>query len=431
MSYEAWKDESLGFTTKQLHAGYNPQEHGLSKAVPVYQTAAFQVGGFDRCLRLSADEEEGYSYARFGNPTNTVLEKRMASLEGGSAALSMSSGVAAAANLFLNLSNSGGEIAAVKTLYGGNSKLLAKILPQYGIIGKFVEDENDIASFEKQINEKTRAVFIESLGNPAMNIIDMEKLSALAHSHGIPLIVDNTFATPYLLRPFEYGADIVCYSATKYLGGHGTTIGGVVVEKGGFNWLNGKFPQIEQFYNDNKNIPDDEFKQTVFTRRLRGVYLTSFGAHMTPTAAFSILQGIETLSLRMERHVQNAQKLAEYLGAHRQVKEVSYPGLENSPYNELAKKYFPKGPGAIFTIRLHGGLEAAKRVLENVRVFDYIINVGDAKSLIVHPATSTHYWLKPSDREAAGVYDDSLRLSVGIEDIEDLINDMKQALSNI
>ncbi|MFT4145084.1 MAG: O-acetylhomoserine aminocarboxypropyltransferase/cysteine synthase [Mobilitalea sp.] len=431
MSYEAFKDNSLGFSTRQLHAGYNPAEHYRSKAVPIYQTAAFELGDFDRCTRLFEYSEEGHSYVRFSNPTNDVLEKRIASLEGGSAALSLSSGMAAISNTFLNIARAGDEIVAVQTLYGGSTTLLNKILPEYGIQGRFVEDENDIESYKKVINEKTKAIYIESLGNPGMNIVDIEAIANLAHENGIHLIIDNTFATPYLLNAFDYGADIICYSATKYLSGHGTIIVGLVVEKGGFNWLNGKFPQFEEFYEEYKNsIGEEELNRSIFTKRLRIRYLTDLGSHLSPTTAFYLLQGMETLSLRMDRHTQNAQKVAEFLSTHPQVLEVNYPGLPSSSYYQLAKKYFPKGPGAILSIRLKGGLEAAKRVLEKVRVFDYMVNVGDAKSLIVHSATSTHFGQDAKQREKAGVYEDTLRISVGIEDAEDLIADLKQALES-
>ncbi|MDR1220126.1 MAG: O-acetylhomoserine aminocarboxypropyltransferase/cysteine synthase [Treponema sp.] len=429
MSYEAYNDDSLGFTTKQLHAGYNPAEHNRSKAAPIYQTAAFELGDYDRCVRLFSYAEEGHSYARFSNPTNAVLEKRMSALEGGSAALSMASGMAAISNTFLNLTQSGDEIIAVKTLYGGSTTLLSSILPQYGVTGKFVEDANDIRAYERLITGKTKAIYVESLGNPGMNIVDMEAIAELAHRHGVPLVVDNTFATPYLLRPFDHGADIVCYSATKYLSGHGTVIGGLVVEKGGFDYRNGRFPQMERFYDEYKDsIGGEELRKTLFTKRLRIVYLTDLGAHLNPMQAFFLLQGIETLSLRMERHVANAREIAVFLDNHPAVKQVAYPGLPSSPYYVLARRYFPRGAGAILSVRLKGGREKALAVLKKARVFDYMVNVGDAKSLVVHPASSTHFGQSASQQEAAGVYDDTVRLSIGIEDVEDLINDLKQAL---
>jgi O-acetylhomoserine (thiol)-lyase len=432
MSYEAYRDESLGFTTRQLHAGYNPSEHYRSKAVPIYQTAVFELGDYDRCVRLFDYSEEGHSYVRFSNPTNAVLEKRIASLEGGSAALSLASGMAAISNTFLNLCNSGDEIVAVQTLYGGSTTLLSKVLPDYGITGRFVENEDDLESYKKVISEKTKAIYIECLGNPGMNIVDIEKIADLAHANGIPLVVDNTFATPYLLRPFEYGADITCYSATKYLAGHGIAIAGLVVENGKFDYLNGKFPQFEQFYEEYKgSIEPEQLKREMFTKRLRIRYLTDFGAHMSPQTAFYVMQGMETLSLRMERHTYNAQKLAEFLEAHPKVESVNYPGLASSKYHDLAEKYFHKGPGAILSVNIKGGREAALSVLEHVRVFGYMVNVGDAKSLIVHPASSTHFGQTPAERAKAGVYENTLRLSVGIEDIEDLIQDLEQALEYV
>ncbi|MEM5767969.1 MAG: aminotransferase class I/II-fold pyridoxal phosphate-dependent enzyme, partial [Bacillota bacterium] len=357
MGYEAYKDNSLGFTTRQLHAGYNPSEHFRSKAVPIYQTAAFELGDFDRCTRLFDYSEEGHSYVRFSNPTNDVLEKRIASLEGGSAALSVGSGMAAISNTLLNLARAGDNIAAVQTLYGGSTTLLNKILPEYGIRGNLVEDADDLESYKRAIDENTKAIYIESLGNPGMNIIDIEAVAKLAHENGIPLVIDNTFATPYLLRVFDYGADIACYSATKYLAGHGTIIAGLVVEKGGFNWLNGKFPQFEAFFEEYRNsIGEEALSRSMFTKRLRIRYLTDLGAHLSPTTAFYLLQGMETLSLRMDRHTQNALKVAEFLQKHPQVLEVNYPGLPDNPYYLLAQRYFPKGPGAILSIRLKGGL---------------------------------------------------------------------------
>ena len=430
MSYQAYDDNELGFTTRQLHAGYNPGEHYRSKAVPIYQTAAFELGDYDRCVRLFDYSEEGHSYVRFSNPTNTVLEKRIASLEGGAAALSMSSGMAAISNTFLNLANAGDEILAVQTLYGGSTTLLGKILPDYGITGKFVEDENDIESYRRAITDKTKAIYIECLGNPGMNIVDIRAVADLAHEHGIPVVMDNTFATPYLLQPFEHGVDIVVYSATKYLAGHGTIIAGLVVEKGGFNWLNGKFPQFEAFYKDFENsIGPEVLDREMFTKRLRIRYLTEMGPHLSPMSAFFLLQGIETLSLRMERHTQNALAVAQFLESHPKVESVSYPGLKSSPYYELGKKYFPKGPGAILSANIAGGREAALRVLEKVRIFDYMVNVGDAKSLIVHPASSTHFSQSKEECAKAGVYDNTLRLSIGIEDPEDLIRDLELALT--
>jgi O-acetylhomoserine (thiol)-lyase len=429
MSYEAFKDDALAFETRQLHSGYDPGANSLSKAVPIYQTAAFELGGFERCERLFTFEEEGFSYGRFSNPTNDVLEKRIASLEGGAAAVSFGSGMAAISSVFLNLAQAGDDIAAVKTLYGGSTTLLGKLLPAYGITASWVDRPDDPAAFRAAIGKRTKAVFVESLGNPGMNIVDIEAVARIAHERGIPLVVDNTFATPYLFRPFEFGADIVCHSATKYLGGHGTTLGGLVVEAGGFDWFNGGYPQFEEFHAELAGtIEEGNLRRTLFTRRLRGRYLAELGAHLSPLSAFLLLQGMETLSLRVQRHVENARRVAEFLSGHRAVSSVEYPGLPTSRYFALAKKYFPRGTGAILSVRLRGGEEAAKRVLERVRIFDYLVNLGDAKSLIVHPSTSTHYGLSVEEQEASGVYEDMLRLSVGIEDSGDLIEDLRQAL---
>lgn len=432
MSYEAYHDQSLGFTTRQLHAGYNPAEHYRSKAVPIYQTAAFELGDYDRCVRLFDYSEEGHSYVRFSNPTNSVLEERISSLEGGVAAVSFASGMAAISGTFLNLCQQGDEIAAVKTLYGGSTSLLENVLPDYGITCRFVEDEDDIASYEAAITDKTRAVYVECLGNPGMNIVDLEAIGEVAHAHGIPVVIDNTFATPYLFRPFEHGADIVCYSATKYLAGHGTIIAGLVVEKGGFDWLNGKFPQYEQFYRDfEPSIGPETLHREMFSKRLRMRSLTDFGGHMSPMNAFFLLQGMETLSLRMDRHVANAQAVAEFLATHPKIERVNYPGLKDNPYHELALRYFPKGPGAILSADIAGGRDAALEVLDSLRIFDYMVNVGDAKSLAVHPASSTHFSQTPEERAAAGVHENTIRFSVGIEDAQDLIGDLAQALDQL
>lgn len=429
MTYDAHDDQSLAFDTLQLHAGYDPAAHNGSKAVPVYQTSAFELGDFDRCVRLFDYAEEGHSYVRFSNPTNDVLEKRMAALEGGAAALSMSSGMAAISNTLLNLAQAGDEIAAVTTLYGGTTGLLKHVLPDYGISTRWVEDASDAAAYEAALSERTKAVYIESLGNPCMNVIDIEAVAAIAHARGVPLVVDSTFATPYLMRPFAFGADIVCHSSTKYISGHGTTIGGIAVEKGGFDWENGRFPQFERFIRENEPCIEPEvLRHTAFTRRLRMRCLTEFGGHMSPMTAFLTLQGVETLSLRMQRHAENALAVAAFLEHHPAISEVSYPSLPSSPQHDLAAKYFPRGSGAILGVRVRGGLAVAKRVLAKVRIFDYMVNVGDCKSLIVHPATSIHHGLPAEEQRKAGVLEDTLRISVGTEDAGDLVRDLAQAL---
>lgn len=303
-------------------------------------------------------------------------------------------------------------------------------MPDYGITCRFVEDEDDISSYEAAFTEKTKAVYVECLGNPGMNIVDIEAVAKVAHAHGVPLVMDNTFATPYLLSSFEHGVDINVYSATKYLAGHGTTIAGLVVERGGFNWLNGNFPQFEQFYREYEgSIGPETLNREMFTKRLRIRSLTEFGGHMSPMNAFFLLQGMETLSLRMDRHVTNAQAVAEFLEAHPKVERVNYPGLQSSKYHALAQRYFPKGPGAILSADFVGGQEAALKVLERLRVFDYMVNVGDAKSLAVHPSSSTHFGLSAEEKAKAGVFDNTLRFSIGIEDADDLIADLEQALA--
>lgn len=429
MTYEAHNDAGLGFDTLQLHAGYDPAAHNGSKAVPVYQTAAFEVGDFDRCVRLFDYTEEGHCYVRYSNPTNEVLEKRLAALEGGSAAVSMSSGMSGISNTLLNLARVGDEIVAIKTLYGGTTNLFNDVLPDFGITTRWAPDADDPDGFAVLINDRTRAIFVESLGNPSMNIVDVEAVAQVAHSHGLPLVVDNTFATPYLFRPFEHGADIVCHSATKYISGHGTTVGGLVVEKGGFDWRNGRFPQIERFIDEMAPaLGAEDLRDRVFTRRLRVRYMNQIGTHMSPMTAFLTLQGVETLSLRVRRHADNALAVAEFLESHPEAYDVSYPGLPSNRYYELAQRYFPRGCGAILTFRVRGGVEAARRVLERVRIWDFMVNLGDTKSMIVHPATSIHHGLSEEQQAEAGVYPDSLRLSVGTEDPEDLIRDLAQAL---
>lgn len=432
MSYDAFQNRELSFTTRQLHAGYNPKENYWAKNVPIYQTAAFEFGDFERCERINNHSESGFSYSRCSNPTNRVLEERIASLDGGSAALAFSSGMGAISATLINIAQAGDEIVSVRTMYGESVGLLESVLPDYGVVGRFVENPDDIASYEALINEKTKAIYIESLGNPSISIVDFEAIADLAHRHGIPFVVDNTFATPYLFRPFEHGADIVVYSATKYLGGHGTTIGGLVVEKGDFNWRNGKFPGMEAFYESKKGlVSEEELANRLFTLRLYLRSLSYFGANLAPMSAFLILQGIETLSLRMERHAKNAQRVAEFLAAHPAVQSVDYPGLPTSKYHALAKRYFPDGLTGMMAFRVKGGKAAAVKVLDSVHIFDQMVNVGDSKSLIVHPSTATHFMMTEEERQKAGVFQDTIRLSVGIEDSKDLIADLAQALNLI
>jgi len=363
------------------------------------------------------------------NPTTDVFEKRMAALEGGVGALAVSSGSAAITYAILNIAESGDNIVSASTLYGGTYNLFSVTLPKFGIKTIFV-DPDDPENFRKAINERTRALFIESIGNPGINLIDIEKVAAIAHENKIPLIVDNTFGTPYLIRPFEYGADIVVHSATKYIGGHGTSIGGVIVDSGNFDWAaSGKFPGFTE--------PDPSYHGLKFTEafgnaayivKVRVQLLRDTGACMSPFNAFLLLQGLETLSLRVEKHLANTKKVVEFLNNHPKVSWVNYPSLPGSKYYELAQKYFPKGAGSIFTFGIKGGKEAGIRFIENLKLFSLLANVADAKSLVIHPASTTHAQLSEEEQLAAGVTPDMIRLSIGIEDHDDLIEDLAQAL---
>jgi len=429
MAFNAYKDDSLGFTTRQLHAGYDPDADTFgAKAVPIYQSAAYSLQDVDHCIDLFQWSAEGQSYGRFKNPTNDVLERRICSLEGGTSAVSFASGMAAISATILNLCTAGDNVVLVKTIYGGTTNLMSHILPQYGITPHYVENPDDTGAYRSQIDENTKAVYVESLGNPLINIPDFDAIAALAHEHGIPFIVDNTFATPYLFRPFEHGADIVIYSATKYLCGHGTAIGGLVIENNRFDWGSGRFPQIREF---NDKWAGFQGNSNVFTRRLRQLYLCELGANLAPVNAWLILQGIETLSLRMKQHCENAEAVAVFLESHPAVREVDYPALKSSRYYGKAKKYFPNGVSGMMSFRTKAGLDETVSLLSKVHLFGYMVNVGDAKSLITHPETSTHFGQPREVLEGAGIYDDSIRLSIGIEDKEDLIADLKQALDTI
>jgi O-acetylhomoserine (thiol)-lyase len=419
----------LGFDTLQVHAGQKPDPATGSRAVPIYQTTSYVFRNTEHGANLFALKEPGNIYTRIMNPTNDVFEQRMAALEGGAAALAVSSGSAAITYAVLNIAGAGDEIVSASTLYGGTYNLLSTTLPRLGIKTVFV-DPDDPENFRKAINENTKALYIETLGNPGINIPDIEAIAAIAHENKVPLIVDNTFGTPYLIRPFEFGADIVVHSATKFIGGHGTTLGGVIVDSGKFDWQgSGKFPGLTE--------PDPSYHGIVYARdvgpaayvtKIRTQLLRDTGAAISPFNAFLLLQGLETLSLRVARHVDNAVKIARYLNDHPQVAWVNYPGLENNKYHELAKKYMPKGAGSIFTFGIRGGIEAAVRFIDSLEIFSLLANVADAKSLVIHPASTTHAQLSPEDQLAAGVTPDQIRLSIGIEDPDDLIYDLDQAL---
>lgn len=414
------------FETLQLHAGHTVDPTG-SRAVPIYQTTSFVFKDAEQAAARFALQEPGGIYSRLGNPTNDVLEARVAQLEGGAGAVAVASGSAAVTYAITNVADTGDNIVAASTLYGGTYNLFTATLPRFGITTKFVNPDH-LDEFEAAIDDNTKAVYIEVIGNPGINLVDVEAVADIAHKHGIILIVDNTFASPYLFRPFEHGADVVVHSATKYLGGHGTTIAGVVVESGKFDYkASGKHPGFtegDEHYNGlvyaDLPIP--------FTVKVRAQLLRDTGATLTPLAAWQILQGIETLSLRVERHVENARKITDFLSKHPKVAWVNYPELPGNKYNDLAKKYFPKGVGAVFTFGIKGGKEAGVKFVDALEIFSNLANVADAKSLVIHPASTTHAQLDEAAQKAAGVTPDMIRLSVGLENIDDLIDDLSQAL---
>lgn len=426
------KKRNFRFETKQLHAGQTVDPTTKSRAVPIYQTSSYVFDDTQNAENLFALKESGNIYSRIMNPTSDVFEQRIAALEGGIGALATSSGSAAITYSILNIASTGDHIVAASTLYGGTYNLFSTTLPKLGITTTFVDPDLP-SSFDEAIKDNTKAVYIESLGNPGINIIDIQVVADIAHKHNIPLIIDNTFGTPYLIRPFEFGADIVVHSATKFIGGHGTSIGGIIVDSGKFDWAaSGKFPEF--------TTPDSSYHGIVYSRdvgaaafitKARVQLLRDTGACLSPFNSFLFIQGIETLSIRVERHVENAKKIAEYLSKHDKVSFVSYPSLETDKYNALAKKYFPKGAGSIFTFGVKGGAEAARKFIDNLELFSNLANVADAKSLVIHPASTTHQQLSVDEQKRAGVTPDQVRLSVGLEHIDDLIEDIETALKAI
>lgn len=401
-----------------------------SRAVPIHQTTSYLFESVEHASNLFDLKTAGFIYTRIMNPTQGVFEERMALLEGGAGALAVASGQAAETLAILTIADTGDEIVSTTSLYGGTYNLFKYTFPQkFGIKVHFV-DPRDPENFRKAITPRTRALYIEAIGNPKLDVHDFEAIAQIAHDHGIPLIVDNTIPTPVLLRPFEWGADIVVHSATKFIGGHGTSIGGVIVDSGKFNWNNGKFPQLTE--------PDPSYHGLVFRQafgelayiiKARAQLLRDLGPALSPFNAFLFLQGLETLHLRMERHSQNALRVAQWLSEHPKVAWVAYPGLPSSPYYELARKYLPKGQGAIVGFGVKGGYEAGVRVVQSVKLFSHLANIGDAKSLIIHPASTTHRQLTPEQQLETGVTPDFIRLSVGIEDIDDILADLDQALA--
>ncbi len=420
----------FGFATRQLHAGYSPDPVTGSCAVPLYQTTSYQFKNTEHAANLFALKELGNIYTRIMNPTTDVLEQRLADLEGGVGALAASSGHAAQTMVVLTLCGAGDHIVSSSRLYGGTYNQFNYTFPRLGIQVTFV-DPTDPKNFEKAIRPNTKIIYGETLGNPDISVFPFDEVAAIAKKHAIPLVIDNTFATPYLCRPFEWGANIITHSTTKFLGGHGTTIGGAIVDGGNFDWTSGRF--------DNFTTPDPSYHGLVYASLLgaglppfiikaRVQVLRDIGACQAPFNSWQTIQGIETLSLRIERHVQNAQAVAEFLESHPKVSWVKYPGLKSHPDYEQAKKYLPKGPGAILGFGIQGGAEAGKKFIESLQLFSHLANVGDAKSLAIHPATTTHSQLTAEQQADAGVSPDFVRLSIGLEDIDDILWDLDQAL---
>ena len=424
--------QELHFETLQLHVGQEDADKSGARAVPIYQTTSYVFNNSAHAEALFGLQESGEIYGRLGNPTQGIFEQRIAALEGGKAALAVASGAAAITYSFLNIAKQGDHIVAAKTIYGGSYNLLAHTLPTYGISTSFVDPDN-IENFEKAILENTKAIFIETLGNPNSNIIDIQAVADIAHKHNIPLIIDNTFGTPYLIRPIEYGADIVVHSATKFIGGHGTSLGGVIVDSGKFDWkTSGKFPQLtESDASYHGIIFTDIAPSTAFVTRIRTTLLRDTGAAISPFNAFMLLQGLETLSLRVERHVENALKIVSYLASHPKVKKVNHPSLTSHPNHELYNKYFSKGGGSIFTFEIKGGKEEAHKFIDSLKIFSLLANVADAKSLVIHPASTTHSQLTESELMEQNIHQGTIRLSIGLEHIDDLKNDLEQALNSI
>ena len=420
------------FETLQLHAGQTVDPTTKSRALPIYQTTSYVFEDTQEGEDLFALRKPGNIYTRITNPTLSAFEERIAALEGGVGALATASGMAALTYSILALAHAGDHVVAASTIYGGTFNLLKETLPRYGITTTFVDIEN-LAEVEAAIQDNTKLVLIESLGNPLINIPDFDALAELVHAHKIPLISDNTFATPYLINVFSHGVDIAVHSATKFIGGHGTSIGGVIVDSGRFDWeASGKFPQ---FVDPDPSYHDISYTRDVgaaaFVTAVRTQLLRDTGAAMSPFNAFLFLQGLETLSLRVERHVSNAEKIVEFLAEHPKVEQVNYPKLADSPYHALAEKYFPKGVGSIFTFNVKGGEKEARKVIDSLEIFSDLANVADAKSLVVHPATTTHGQMSPEDQQAAGITPNQIRLSIGLENVDDLIEDLKLAFESI
>ena len=434
MAKKTRAERNFKFETLQLHVGQEqPDPVTDARAVPIYQTSSYVFRNCEHAAARFGLTDAGNIYGRLTNPTEDVFEKRIAALEGGVAALAVASGAAAATYVFQNLAHAGDHIVAAKNIYGGTYNLLAHTLPEYGVTATFVDPFN-YEEVENAIQENTKAIHVETLGNPNSDVVDIEKLASIAHAHKIPLVVDNTFATPYLVRPIEYGADIVFHSATKFIGGHGTTIGGVIIDSGNFDWeASGKFPSLVE---PNPSYHGVSFVKAAgkaaFVTKIRAILLRDTGATISPFHAFIFLQGLETLSLRVERHVQNALKVVEYLNNHPLVEKVNHPSVSDDPEQQrLYKKYFPNGGGSIFTFEIKGGAEAAKKFIDNLELFSLLANVADVKSLVIHPASTTHSQLNDEELADQGIKQNTIRLSIGTENIDDIIEDLDEAFKTL
>ncbi|MFW6034747.1 MAG: O-acetylhomoserine aminocarboxypropyltransferase/cysteine synthase family protein [Halothermotrichaceae bacterium] len=424
-------DFKKGFETLSLHAGHEPDAETGARAVPIYQSTSFVFDDTDHAARLFALEKEGNIYSRINNPTNDVLEKRLSALEGGVGALAVSSGMAAETLALLNICSQGDEIVSGSSIYGGTYNLFKHTFPKFGIEVRFA-DSGHPESFKEKINDNTKALYVETIGNPELVVPDFEKLAEIAHTAGIPLIVDNTFASPSLCRPLEYGADIVLHSTTKFIGGHGSSIGGIIVDGGNFDWDNGKFPELAEgdpAYHGMKYT--EQFGEAAFIGKARVQLLRDLGSCISPFNSFLLIQGIETLSLRMERHCRNAEKVAEFLAEEPGVSWVNYPGLENHNTHKNAEKYLNGGYGGILTFGVKGGLENGKKFINSLNLVSHLANIGDTRTLAIHPASTTHQQLSLEEQKQSGITPDLIRLSVGIETVDDIISDLKQALSAV
>lgn len=425
--------DARGFATRQIHAGTEPDASHGARATPIYLTAGFVFDDFEQANERFAQSGDGYSYTRVGNPTNTAVERRIADLEGGAGALLVGSGQAAVSTAVLSLAGAGDHLVSANSIYEGSRELFRDNFARLGITTSFVSDANDPAQWEAAIRPETRALFAESIPNPKNDLLDIGAVAAVAHRHGIPLIIDNTLATPYLLRPIEYGADIVVHSASKFLAGHGTVLGGVIVDAGRIDWATtgARYPHLAGNPGPDGRTFADRFGRGAFLAYARSVIALRQGPSPSPFNAFFILQGIETLSLRVQRHSESALRIAQWLEAHPAVESVDYSGLTSSPYRALSQQYLPRGQGSVFAFTLRGGRDAAQTFTDSVRLFTRMTHLGDVRSLVLHPASTTHVNRTEDERTAAGIGQGLLRLSIGLEDVEDLITDLDRALAAV